>query len=135
MSTLKHDNFLNKVHDLNKNIEVIGIYQKAHTKIEFKCLIDGFCWLATPSSISRGQGCPKCFRNKLHNKFKKPQEQYLEEVDALVFSGDYLVQPENRVKFQEYLDRWKRGLDSMAETFPEGDIESEDDGSDIEEDY
>lgn len=62
------------------------------------------------------------------------EEQYLEEVDALVFSGDYLVQPENRVKFQEYLDRWKRGLDSMAETFPEGDIESEDDGSDIEED-
>lgn len=54
-------------------------------------------------------------------------EQTLEEVDAIVFSGDYLVQPENRVKFQEYLDRWKRELDSMAETFPTGDIEDEED--------
>ena len=66
---------------------------------------------------------------------REMEERCIEEVDALVFSGDYLVQPENRVKFQEYLERWKRGLDSMAETFPEGDIESEDDDCDIEEDY
>lgn len=53
-------------------------------------------------------------------------EQALEEVDAMVFSGDYLVQPSHRAKFQMYLDRWKRGLDAMAETFPEGNIEEED---------
>jgi len=49
----------------------------------------------------------------------------LEEVDALVFSGDFLVTPDNREKFKKYLDRWKRGLDSMAETFPDGNTEEE----------
>ena len=61
-----------------------------------------------------------------------PDEQCLEEVDALVFSGDYLVQPENRAKFQEFLDRWKRGLDSMAETFPDGYIEEEEEFDDLD---
>lgn len=52
-------------------------------------------------------------------------ELALEEVDAMVFSGDYLVQPSHRAKFQSYLDRWKRGLDEMAKTFPNGSIEDE----------
>jgi len=67
---------------------------------------------------------------------RETEKRCLEEVDGLVFSGDYLVQPENRAKFQEYLDRWKRGLDSMAETFPEGSMEEDEeedlnDGDDL----
>lgn len=54
-------------------------------------------------------------------------EQVIEEVDSMVFSSDYLVEPKNREKFQAYLDRWSRELKSMSETFPTGSVEKEDD--------
>lgn len=35
-------------------------YTRANDKIRFKCDIDGNEWLAAPSGIQSGRGCPKC---------------------------------------------------------------------------
>jgi very-short-patch-repair endonuclease len=45
---------------VGRNIQRLGEVIDSETKILFKCLIDGNEWSATPNSISRGSGCPKC---------------------------------------------------------------------------
>lgn len=35
----------------------------------------------------------------------------LEQIDAAVFSGDWLEDPEERKTFREYVERWTRALD------------------------
>ena len=59
--TLSHDDFLERIKDkLNPNVEIIGVYTKAHNKIECKCKNCGFHWDALPGDLYHGSGCPKC---------------------------------------------------------------------------
>lgn len=68
--------FIAKVKQLNPDIEVLGTYVNAQTKIKFRCKIDGYEWEAIPNNLLRGHGCPKCggklmptteeFKEKLH---------------------------------------------------------------------
>ena len=43
-----------------RNLQRLGKYSGSSTKIAFKCLIDGYEWLARPSDIFSGMNCPKC---------------------------------------------------------------------------
>lgn len=67
--------YILEVVKINPNIEVVGEYINAHTKILHKCKIDGFEWYTSPHNILRGQGCPKCA-----GKIRKTHEQYVKEV-------------------------------------------------------
>ena len=60
-----HEEFLYELSLVNSDIEVLGIYKDSSSKILVKCKIDGYEWYATPSSLLRGQGCPKCKIHKL----------------------------------------------------------------------
>lgn len=66
--TLKKTNdvFVKEVNKINRNIDVIGIYTTARTKIMFKCKKCGNAWNAYPYSILEGTGCPKC--NESHGE-------------------------------------------------------------------
>ena len=55
-----HDEYVNEVAALDCNIDVIGIYINARTKILHKCKIDGTEWMSDPHHILSGQGCPTC---------------------------------------------------------------------------
>lgn len=55
-----HDQFINRMSNINSNIKIIGKYQNARSKIECECLIDGYHWFATPDNLLHGTGCPKC---------------------------------------------------------------------------
>ena len=59
-----HDEYVRRVSKINPNIEVIGIYIDAKTKILHRCKIDGHNWYAAPYHILRGAGCPICLKNK-----------------------------------------------------------------------
>ena len=48
------------VQKINPDIEVLGVYVNANTKILHKCKKDGYEWEATPGHISNGTGCPVC---------------------------------------------------------------------------
>lgn len=48
------------VKNIDSNIEVIGTYVNAKTKILHRCKIDGIEWMADPHHILFGQGCPLC---------------------------------------------------------------------------
>lgn len=47
------------------------------------------------------------------NKFL---EDACEEVDACVFSGDSLFDPDNRAEFRKYLERWLRAINEREST-------------------
>ena len=70
-----HDEYVKEVSSINQNIEVVGEYVNAKTKILHKCKIDGYEWYALPNSIIHGHGCPKCA-----GKFKKTQDEYVQSV-------------------------------------------------------
>ncbi len=55
-----HKEYILEVAKINSNIQVIGEYINAHTKIEHKCLVCGHKWFAKPNGILLGYGCAKC---------------------------------------------------------------------------
>lgn len=54
------EEFINKLQQVNPNIEVLGSYKNNRIKIKCKCKIDGYIWEAAPSNLLQGYGCPKC---------------------------------------------------------------------------
>ena len=55
-----HEQYVNEVALINPDICVVGKYINAKTPIVHKCKIDGVEWLAAPSDILSGRGCPQC---------------------------------------------------------------------------
>ena len=71
---LTHEEFMERLYIKNKNaenIEVLGEYVNAHTKIKCKCKIDGHEWEATPNSLLNNHGCPKCNESKGEKRVAK----------------------------------------------------------------
>lgn len=69
------EEYILEVANINPNIEVLGKYINAHTKILHKCKVDNYEWYTSPHNILRGQGCPKCV-----GKVRRTHEQYIKEV-------------------------------------------------------
>ena len=69
-----HEEYIKEVSKINSDIEVVGKYIDAKTKILHRCKIDNYEWMATPSKILVGRGCPKCAGN-----MKKTHEEYVAE--------------------------------------------------------
>lgn len=66
-----HDQFINKLTNINKNIKVLGTYTTANSKIQVQCKICNYIWEPISSSLLSGNGCPKC-ANQItisHNDF------------------------------------------------------------------
>lgn len=67
-----HDEYVVEVSKVNTNIEVVGLYINNSTKILHHCKIDNHEWMAIPSNILKGKGCPKCYdfnRRKTHDRY------------------------------------------------------------------
>lgn len=62
---LSNDVFVDKVKAISPYIIPLKPYINAHTKILFKCLKDGYEWLAEPTNILQGKGCPVCANRKI----------------------------------------------------------------------
>lgn len=70
-----HKFYIAEVAQINPNIEIIEQYINARTPILHKCKIDGHQWMATPTSILSGHGCPICAGNKQYTP-----EEYVKKV-------------------------------------------------------
>lgn len=67
-----HEEYVIEVSQVNPNIEVIGLYINNSTKILHRCKIDNNEWMARPSNILKGKGCPECddsSRRKTHDRY------------------------------------------------------------------
>lgn len=56
----QHEQYVQEVVVVNPDIEVVGTYVNSHTAILHRCKNDGHEWMARPSNILSGKGCPKC---------------------------------------------------------------------------
>lgn len=59
-----HEEFVNELHDISPNIEVISTFINTSTKVRCRCLECGYIWESVPSSLLRGTGCRNCAVNR-----------------------------------------------------------------------
>ena len=78
-----HTEYVEDVLKMNPNIEVLGFYKNAKTKILHKCKIDGCEWFAMPDNILRGKGCPECGKIIKTTKKSKTHEWYVSKVSEI----------------------------------------------------
>lgn len=81
--------FLEELGRINSNVIVLSEYEKSNKKISCQCKKCKYQWLATPSHLLQGEGCPKCA-----GKMRKTQSQFEEELsvknDSILVVGTYV---------------------------------------------
>lgn len=65
-----HEKYVEDVLVVNSDIDVIGQYINAQTPILHQCRIDGYMWMARPSNILSGKGCPHCKESQGEKKVR-----------------------------------------------------------------
>lgn len=63
--TKSHDKFVEDLKSINQDIEVIGKYINMDTKVQVRCLKDGYIWDADPRKLYRGCKCAVCSNRKV----------------------------------------------------------------------
>ena len=76
-NTKTQDDYIKEIKLKNPNIEVIGKYVGAKTKILHKCLTHNVAWEVTPTNILKGCGCYQCLRDKIGNKNCASHDEYV----------------------------------------------------------
>lgn len=61
---VKNSEFLKRIRNRNKNIEVLSEYKGALTKVKCRCIICNNVWAATPANLLNDHGCPVCNESK-----------------------------------------------------------------------
>lgn len=64
----------------NPDIEVLGEYKTAATRIKCRCKKDGSIWYPKPNSLLCGQGCPECGRIASNLNSMKSNEDFVAEL-------------------------------------------------------
>ena len=75
--------YIDRVHKINENIDVLEDYIDGQTKILHRCKIHDYQWNVRPCSILHGTGCPTCGIEKQTNDRRKTQEQYEKELHTV----------------------------------------------------
>ena len=78
-----HEQFIDEMHNINSNIDIISKYVVSYSNVKCLCKICGHIWSAKPYNLLSGTGCPKC--NMSHGE--KIIEKYLND-----YSIDYISQ-------------------------------------------
>ena len=105
-----HEEFINKLKEINDDIEILGEYKSALTKIKCKCKIDGHEWETTPNVLLNGSGCPKCGSNRRVEKRRKTHKQFINEIkevnNNIEILGEY-VSDNTKIKCKCKIDGYE----------------------------
>lgn len=75
------EEFINKLIEVNPNIEVVGEYTQCKNKIECRCKIHNEIFFITPDHLIQGKtGCKKCIDIKYHEGGLKSHEDFINQV-------------------------------------------------------
>lgn len=77
---MSHDEFVEKMVEVNPTIEITGLYVDRLTKIEARCKVCSHEWNAIPQNLLRGHNCPKCAKKTRAKKQTKTHERFVEEL-------------------------------------------------------
>lgn len=70
-----HEDFLAFMQEKHPTLKLLGKYTINRQRIETECLVCGYVWMAYPTGLHTGYGCPKC-----GGRMKKSHEQYVVEM-------------------------------------------------------
>lgn len=92
--TKTHNEYINEIKNKNFDIVVLEKYINAKTPILHKCKVDGYEWVATPTSVLNSQGCPECSKRNSAKLRLKTHEQYIQElavkIPSIAVVGKYV---------------------------------------------
>ena len=96
LAKLTHEEFINRLQQVNSNIEILEPYVNSQTKIKCKCKIDEYEWETIPNVLLNGHGCPKCARRvkPTTEEFKEKLYQINPDIEVL---GTY-INTETKIK-------------------------------------
>lgn len=75
-----HEQFVEEIHNVNPNINIVGQYINSRTKLNVKCRICSNEWSVIPCTLQRGAGCPKCGRINQAGSRKKSSSEFSNEL-------------------------------------------------------
>ena len=78
--SMTHDVFVQRMSEIDPNIEIQGKYENTNRRITVRCSVCGFTWEGVPASLLSGDGCRKCGTKKAHEQFIKDQDAFEAEV-------------------------------------------------------
>lgn len=62
---MTHNEFVERMYEVNENIEIISVYSNYTEKVKCRCKKDGYEWQSLPSELLRGKGCTVCSGKRL----------------------------------------------------------------------
>ena len=77
---MTHEDFVVRLREVNPNIEVLGRYVNANSRLPVRCRKCGHEWNAVPANMLAGDGCRVCGSIAAHDKFRKSQEEFERQV-------------------------------------------------------
>lgn len=116
---ITYGKFIENLKNINENIEVIGLYQKAIIPIKVKCKVCGNIWEATPNNLLRGHGCPNCYyTNKCGKMPEEKLNEYIEEIyskidDLILLNKPKQVYGDWLCKCKNCGNEWKSNLNNL----------------------
>lgn len=107
MKKITKEEFTQRLKDKGRNdIEIIGDYKNASTKVLVKCTNKDCLWEweVSPQKLLQGKGCPKCAINKRKEYKRKSEEQFLDELkektNDKIISLESYINNRTKIKFQ-----------------------------------
>lgn len=73
--TKTHNEFINQLYSINKNITIISKYVNSNDKVKCKCNICNNEWMASPAKLLAGRSCPMCAKKKVADSRRNNIEQ------------------------------------------------------------
>ena len=93
LTRMTHEEFVKRVADNNKSIEVIGQYKNTKSRIECRCKECGNVWFPTADSLLSGRKCRVCSYIENGPKLTKSQDDFLQALQevnpSIEVLGDY----------------------------------------------
>ena len=108
-----HAKYIEDLHIVNPDIEVVEEYQGANIAILHRCKIDGNIWPAKPANILSGKGCPQCNESKGERQVR----QWLDEHNiAFIYQKTFMDCKDLRVlPFDFYLPQYNMCIEYDGE--------------------
>lgn len=94
LTRMTHNEFVNRIAEINESIEIIGQYTNTKSRIKCRCKECGNVWSPTADSLLSGRKCKKCSYIENGPKLMKSQQEFLKELEEVNSSieviGNYI---------------------------------------------
>ena len=75
-----NEQYIDELSIKNPNLELVGDYVDAKTKILHRCKTHDIIWATSPDSALHGSGCKQCLGERIGNKLRKSEDNYIKEL-------------------------------------------------------